>query len=47
MRKRKLVKDLAKVEIKLDEIDKLLSKAIAVINDLFWDIKISVDKRKK
>lgn len=46
MRKR-VAKDLAEVEIKLDEIDKLLSKARAVINDLFWDIKISIEKKKK
>lgn len=45
--KKKIAKDLAEVEIKLDEIDKLLSKARSLVNDLFWDIKISIDKKKK
>lgn len=47
MRTTKLVKDLAGLEKKLDEIDKLLSKARVVINEMFWDIRISMGKRKK
>ncbi len=47
MRKKKLAKDLADLEIKLDEIDKLLSKTRVMINEMFWDIKIPIDKRKK
>jgi len=45
--KKKLAKDLAGLERKLDEIDKLLSNARVVINEIFWDIKTSIDKRKK
>ena len=45
--KKKIVKELAGLEKKLDEIDKLLSHARAVINNLFWDIKISMEKKKK
>lgn len=45
--KKKLVKDLAGLERELSEIDNLLSKARVMINEMFWDIKTSIDKRKK
>ena len=45
--KKKLVKDLAGLERKLDEIDKLLSTVRVVINEMFWDIKVSMEKRRK
>jgi len=44
--KKKLVKDLASLERQLNEIDELLSKARVMINEMFWDIKISMEKRK-
>ena len=47
MKNKKLVKDLASLEKKLDEIDELLSKARVVINEMFWDIKVSMEKKKK
>lgn len=47
MRTSKLVKDLTGLEIKLDEIDKLLNKARVVVNEISWDIRISTEKRKK
>ena len=45
--RKKLVKDLAGLERQLDEIDKLLNKARVVINEMFWDIKISMEKKRK
>ncbi|MEK7451117.1 MAG: hypothetical protein AAB662_04235 [Patescibacteria group bacterium] len=47
MRTRKLVKNLVGLERKLDEIDKLLSESRAAVNEMFWDMKVSVEKRKK
>lgn len=47
MRTRELVKELVGLERKLDEIDKLLSESRAAVNEMFWDIKISLDKKKK
>lgn len=46
MKKEKLVKELAGLEKKLDEIDKLLGNARVMINEMFWDIRISMEKRK-
>lgn len=45
--KKKLAKDLAGLERKLDEIDKLLSTARVMINEMFWDIKTSIEKNDK
>lgn len=45
--RKKLVEDLAGLERELGEIDKLLSKARVMINEMFWDIKIPIDKRRK
>lgn len=45
--RKKLVKDLVSLERKLNEIDELLSKARVMINGMFWDIKIRIDKKKK
>ncbi len=45
--KKRLAKDLAGLERKLDEVDKLLNEARVAINEMFWDIKTSIDKREK
>lgn len=46
MRASRLVKDLADLEKELDEIDKLLSKARVVVNEMFWNIRTSMEKSK-
>ena len=46
MKKKKLAENLAGLERKLDEIDKLLGNARVIVNEIFWDIKLSDEKRK-
>ena len=46
MKKKKLAENLAGLERKLDEMDKLLGEARVVVNEMFWDIKISMERKK-